>query len=111
MVAAAGGAVWSNFTKGFVGCLDYIMYSKQSMLRRKVLRMPSARVLASSTALPSAQVRNDLVSLTPDGISVKSAATVMDFQRRMIVFRTTNEFAQRSSDHLCLMACVVRQRS
>lgn len=38
LVAKAGGAVFTNFTAGFVGCLDYILFTARTLRRRRVLR-------------------------------------------------------------------------
>ncbi|XP_046735511.1 2',5'-phosphodiesterase 12 [Diprion similis] len=64
--SACGTPEYTNFTKGFADCLDYIYYQTDRLQVDQVIPMPSTEELTQHTALPSVVFPSDHISICAD---------------------------------------------
>nr|CAD7597968.1 unnamed protein product [Timema genevievae] len=64
--SAYGTPAFTNFTAGFVGCLDYIFYQIDQLEITQVVPLPSIEDVTEHTALPSVVFPSDHVALVAD---------------------------------------------
>ncbi|GLH16403.1 Protein angel [Gryllus bimaculatus] len=64
--SACGTPEYTNFTVGFVGCLDYIFYQCDSMSVSQVIPFPLEEEVKEHTALPSVLFPSDHIALICD---------------------------------------------
>ncbi|XP_015510986.2 2',5'-phosphodiesterase 12 [Neodiprion lecontei] len=64
--SACGTPEYTNFTKGFADCLDYIYYQTDRLQVEQVIPMPSTEELTEYTALPSVVFPSDHISICAD---------------------------------------------
>ncbi|CAG0878630.1 unnamed protein product, partial [Darwinula stevensoni] len=61
--SACGTPAYTNFTKGFNGCLDYIFYQKDRLTVEEVIPFPSHEDVTEHGALPSVTFPSDHLAL------------------------------------------------
>ncbi|KAF5270458.1 hypothetical protein FQA39_LY08336 [Lamprigera yunnana] len=64
--SACGTPKYTNFTKGFAACLDYIYYNKSSFEVTQIIPFPSDEELMEHVALPSVVLPSDHIALVAD---------------------------------------------
>uniref|UniRef100_L7LZY6 2',5'-phosphodiesterase 12 n=1 Tax=Rhipicephalus pulchellus TaxID=72859 RepID=L7LZY6_RHIPC len=62
LASACGIPSYTNYTKGFQGCLDYIFYDYMQLVREHVVPMPTHEQVTQEEALPSAHFPSDHVA-------------------------------------------------
>lgn len=61
--SACGTPPYTNFTKGFNGCLDYIFHDTNNLTVSEVVPFPSHEQVIENTALPSILFPSDHLAL------------------------------------------------
>lgn len=64
--SACGTPEFTNFTVGFVGCLDYIFYQTDHLAVEQVIPMPSKEEVTLYTAIPNVVFPSDHLALVAD---------------------------------------------
>lgn len=62
LASACGIPSYTNYTRGFQGCLDYIFYDCMQLVREHVVPMPTHEQVTQEEALPSAHFPSDHVA-------------------------------------------------
>uniref|UniRef100_A0A023GLE3 2',5'-phosphodiesterase 12 n=1 Tax=Amblyomma triste TaxID=251400 RepID=A0A023GLE3_AMBTT len=62
LASACGTPAYTNYTKGFQGCLDYIFYDYMQLIRESVVPMPPHQQVAQEEGLPSVHFPSDHVA-------------------------------------------------
>ncbi|XP_050046824.1 2',5'-phosphodiesterase 12 [Dermacentor andersoni] len=62
LASACGIPLYTNYTRGFQGCLDYIFYDYMQLAREHVVPMPTHQQVTEEEALPSAHFPSDHVA-------------------------------------------------
>ncbi|GAB6028344.1 hypothetical protein CHUAL_002515 [Chamberlinius hualienensis] len=66
MISACGTPPYTNFTSGFVGCLDYIFIDNDRLDVERVIELPSDEDVRQYTAIPSVTMPSDHIALVCD---------------------------------------------
>ncbi|GFT17840.1 2',5'-phosphodiesterase 12 [Nephila pilipes] len=61
--SACGTPPYTNYTEGFVGCLDYIFYNKAHLQVEDMVPFPNHELVIKNTALPSRVFPSDHIAL------------------------------------------------
>ncbi|KAG8239392.1 hypothetical protein J437_LFUL018243 [Ladona fulva] len=64
--SAYGEVPFTNYTSGFVGCLDYIFYSTDALTVEQVVPLPSEEEVAQNIAIPSIVFPSDHLAIIAD---------------------------------------------
>lgn len=66
LASACGCPPYTNFTKGFYGCLDYIFYQTDHFSVKQVVELPSHEEVTQHEFLPSITIPSDHLALIAD---------------------------------------------